>query len=152
MERASPIEFRAGADGRITGPALVYGDLATIEGGRKERFEPGAFQDVPGEIRLNLQHDPEIEVGTAKLTDGAQSLDAAASVKQGFRDLVKRRSLTAFSIEFRAIEEAIVDGVRVIKRAALLGLALVDTGAYPASRVEARKGDKAGKSPDWTVL
>ena len=139
MERSTPREFRVGADGRIEGVALAYGDTAKLPDGRLERFEAGAFEKVPQEMDVNLQHDPDIRVGVASLSDSESELTASLPVREGFRDLVKRRSLTGFSIEFRAIEESIVEGVRVIKRAALLGLALVDSGAYPGSRVEARK-------------
>ncbi len=143
MERSGPIEFRGGPDGRIEGAALVYGDVASVDG-QPERFAPGAFQDPPEEMPVNLQHDADILVGTATLAATPTELRATLPVRAGFRDLVKRGALSGFSIEFRAIQESVADGVRIIERAALLGLALVDTGAYPQSRVEARK---AGKPP-----
>ena len=42
----------------LSGPALVYGDIAPSH---RERFLPGAFGDaVSGApVALNLQHDPE---------------------------------------------------------------------------------------------
>ena len=52
--------------------------------------------------------------------------------------LVRSGVLRGLSIEFRAVAERIEAGVRVIERAVLRGVAVVDTPAYPASEVEAR--------------
>lgn len=58
--------------------------------------------------------------------------------------LVKRRSVDSFSIEFHALKERRENGVRVIERAILSGLALVDRGAYPQSKAEVRRRGGGG--------
>ena len=129
-------EFRV-AGRTLTGAALVYGDISPDF---RERFMPGAF----GELRalpVNLQHDPSlIVVQEAALTDTQRSLEVRADLPEGSAalQLVKRGALSGFSIEFNAIEEHREAGIRVIDRAELTGLALVDKGAYPQSTAEVR--------------
>ena len=41
-------------------------------------------------------------------------------------------------MEFHALEERAENGIRVIERAELVGVGLVDTPAYPASKAEVR--------------
>ena len=121
----------------LSGVAMRYGDVSP---GHRERFVPGAF----GEIRplpVNLQHDASmIVVPEAALTDTARALEVRADLPEGSAalSLVKRGALNGFSIEFDALEEHREAGIRVITRAALTGLALVDRGAYPGAVAEVR--------------
>ena len=117
---------------------MPYG---TIAPGFRERFEPGAFGDVPATLALNLQHDPAVVVAEAvSLTDGPLALHAAATLADGSAALalVRRGALRGFSVEFRATAERREGGVRVIEQAELTGLALVDRPAYPAAGAEVR--------------
>ena len=121
----------------LTGAALVYGDVSPDY---RERFMPGAFGEVRA-MPVNLQHDPAlIVVREAALTDGPRALEVRADLPEGSAalDLVQRGALNGFSIEFNAIAETRVAGIRVIERAELTGLALVDRGAYPQSVAEVR--------------
>ena len=138
-------EHRAGAEFRVsgrtlTGKALVYGDLSPEFG---ERFEPGAFgPDVAAPV-LNLQHDRGMVIlpaGAYVLTDSPHELQVRAELPEGSAALrlVKRGALNGFSVEFHAKAERREAGVRVIERAELAGLALVDQGAYPQSTAEVR--------------
>ena len=93
---------------------------------------------------LTLQHDPDsvlISPGRYVLADGPRSLDVRADMREGAAvlSLVKRGSLTGFSIEFRANSERRESGIRVVERATLTGLSVVDRPAYPGSGVEVRK-------------
>ena len=134
-------EFRV--SGRtLTGAAMVYGDVSPDF---RERFVPGAFGDVRT-VDVNLQHDPSlVAVRGAVLTDGPRELRVRAELPAGSAalSLVKRGALNGFSIEFHAKAERREGGVRVVERADLTGLALVDRGAYPAAKVEIRK--RSGK-------
>ena len=136
IEHRDGVEFRV--SGRtLTGRALVYGDVAPDY---RERFVPGAFGEVRS-IPINLQHDSAIIVSPdALLTDSPRSLDVRADLAEGSAalTLVRRGALSGFSIEFRAKDERREAGIRVIERAELSGLALVDQGAYPGSTVEVR--------------
>ena len=143
---ARSIEHREGVSFRVagrtlSGRALVYGDTADM-GDFRERFEPGAFGEVRT-IPINLQHDRRLIVTeSALLTDSARSLDVRADLPEGSAALalVRRGVLSGFSIEFRARSERREAGIRVVERADLAGLALVDRGAYPQSSVELRRG------------
>ena len=117
---------------------MPYGSIAP---GFRERFEPGAFGDLPETMALNLQHDPGVVVApSVALTDGPQALRAAATLADGSAALalVRRGALRGFSVEFRATAERREAGVRVVARATLTGLALVDRPAYPAAGAEVR--------------
>ena len=130
-------DFRV-AGRTLSGTALRYGDIAPEF---RERFEPGAFGDVPATLPVNLQHDAAIiVVPEAILVDGPRELSVRADLPEGSAALalVRRGALTGFSIEFRAQDERREAGVRVVSRAELRGIALVDKGAYPNSRAEVR--------------
>ena len=145
-------EVRALPGNLIAGTALRYGEVAP---NFRERFMPGAFGrllDVP----LNLQHDPSVSLGVAELTDTPAGIEARARVPNAIHTLVRRGSLGGFSVEFTAQEERQEHGIRVIQSARLDGLAVVDRGAYPGSKVEARArtgkvrpGTKVAPIFDW---
>ena len=131
-ERFGAIEFRLGG-GKLTGEAAPYGRRARD---RAEMFSPHAFQ-WGEDVALNLQHDPERRLAT--LTDGnliladtesALTLEAVLPPNSAEMRLVERRALTGFSVEFHAIEERREGAMRVISKAELVGVALVDSGSY----------------------
>ena len=135
-EHRQGVEFRV--QGRtLSGVALRYGDISPDF---RERFEPGAFGELRS-IALNLQHDRGMVITPdAMLTDGPRELRVRADLPEGSAalKLVRRGALSGFSVEFHAVAERREGGLRVIKRAELTGLALVDRGAYPASKAEVR--------------
>ena len=132
-ERLAPVECRL--EGRtLRGVAMRYGEVARD---RPERFEPGAFQPL-GVVSLNLQHDSFREIastdgGSLRVTDTAAELRVEADLREGSAELslVRRRALRGLSVEFRALSEhRDPAGVRVIERAELAGIGLVDAGSY----------------------
>ena len=146
-EHRDGLEFRV--QGRtLSGTALRYGDVSPDFA---ERFEPGAFGEVRT-IPINLQHDRAIIVAPAAvLADTTRSLDVRADLPEGSAalSLVKRGALNGFSIEFHAKAERREAGVRVVERAELTGLALVDRGAYPESKAEVRA--RSGRTMRATI-
>lgn len=137
-------EFRVEAEGVIAGTAIRYGDTAKI-GAFAERFEPGAlrFDDVIA----NLMHRREAPVARTgaglTLTDGPSSLEARIELPDTVygreaRELVQARILRGFSIEFRAEEQRWEGKTRIITRASLTGLGVVDRPAYPDSVIAER--------------
>ena len=122
----------------LTGVAVRYGEISPQF---RERVEVGAFNPLPTAIPINLQHDENIElVANAQLTDTDTELRVSAELppRSGYLELVKRQSLNGFSIEFIPERERMDGGIRVIERAKLTAVALVDTGAYPSARPEVR--------------
>ena len=130
-------EFRV--SGRtLSGVAMRYGDISPDFG---ERFVPGSLEH-PGRIDINLQHDASlIAARGAVLTDGPRELRVRAELPadSAALALVQRGALNAFSVEFFARAERREAGIRVVERAMLSGLALVDRGAYPGAIAEVRK-------------
>ena len=136
-EHRAGLEFRV-AGRTLSGLAMRYGDISSDF---NERFEPGAFGTVPATIQVNLQHDSAIVVAErAVLADSPRELRVRADLPEGSAalKLVRRRALNGFSVEFRARSERREAGIRVVERAELTGLALVDSGAYPGSTAEVR--------------
>ena len=138
LERTSPLEVRA--SGRtLTGEAVRYGAQAVD---RPERFEPGAFSPI-GDVHLNLQHDRSITLASTgdrlQVTDTPQALAVAAELRDGAAlTLLRRGGLRGLSVEFRALDEHRDNqGVRVIERAALEAIGLVDSPSY-SGRLEVR--------------
>lgn len=153
------VELRAGPDGRgLSGVAVRYGDVAP---GFSERFEAGAFGDDVGaaDVVLNVQHVRSRPLartggGGLSLVDGPDALRMAVSLPvtreaDDVLSLVRAGVLRGLSVEFRAIAEREEGGVRVIERAALSGLAVVDRPAYPASTVAARAGAPWRRRERW---
>ena len=130
-----------GKPARLVGTLMPFGQRATD---RAELFESGSLKWDAGGIILNRQHQRgspilrftpvEIEgrlTVDAEIPDTMAGRDALAEIKGGlFRGL---------SIEFRAVRQTIVAGVRRISEAVLTGAGLVDSGSYEAATVEVRR-------------
>ena len=145
-------EHRAGCEFRVagrtlSGTALRYGDVSPEH---RERFLPGAFAPVPA-VPLNLQHDRSVVLLPAEryaLTDTEHALEVRAELPadSAALKLVRRGALNGFSVEFHSRSETREAGVRVIERAELVGVALVDMPSYPGSTAEVRRrGDRGGR-------
>ena len=139
--------------GRLIGTLMQYGQQATD---RAEVFEIGSLKwDVAGIVvnRQHLRQSPimrvlpvvdgnEVRINAA-IPDTTAGRDAASEIRSGlFRNL---------SVEFRAVKQTIVGGVRRIASAVLSGAAIVDSGSYAGATVEVRaKG--GGNRPDARFL
>ena len=135
--RAIGGEVRAATGNRIEGTALRFGDTALLPDGRRETFAPGAFGDV-NVVPLNLQHDPGIALGECAIAASKTEVRASCEVPPGIHALVQRRALSGLSVEFLPVVERARGDLRIIERAELLAVGLVDKPAYPRSGVEAR--------------
>ena len=135
-------------DGRtLRGTVIRYGDIGSLPWGGKERFEPGSlrFDDVI----LNSQHDRNTPLARTnggglmlRADDSGVMLEAElpeTGPASDVLELVRRGVLRGLSVEFHAISERQEGDVRVIEQAELVGIGVVDTAAYPASEVEARR-------------
>lgn len=144
-------ELRFNTNGRsVSGIVIVYGDTATIGGRFRERFETGAFGDVAGaDVILNLQHQRAVPLsrtgkdGTMDLTQIDNRIEMRAMLPdttagRDAAELVKTGVLRGLSVEFIPISERNMAGVRVIERARLTAIGLVDKPAYSNSTVNKR--------------
>ncbi|MDE0201594.1 MAG: HK97 family phage prohead protease [Rhodospirillaceae bacterium] len=142
------VELRAAAEGRrLEGVAVRYGDTARLPWGR-ERVAVGAFRPL-GDVLLNASHDraaPLARTGGAGLVllDTADQLAFRADLPvtraaDDVLELVRAGVMRGASVEMRVSAERIERGVRVIERAVLSAIGIVDSPAYPASEVEARR-------------
>lgn len=139
-------EFRAVEGRTIYGVAVDYNDTSMRPGGMQERFDVGAFGDVDSlDTILHWQHErarplARTNGGGLLLTDSPERLEVAATLPET-RDgddallLAQRGILRGFSTEFNARQERFEGNTRIIQKAALPGLGLVDTPAYPQSTI-----------------
>ena len=149
MERTAPLlELRA-AGRTVTGPVVRYGETAQD---RAERFEPGAFESMADPMEMDVQHDPAIiaastATGTLTLNDTSRALEVRATLANAALgepgsaalELVRRGALRGLSAAFHPLaEHRAADGTRVITRAHLVRVGLVDEGSYRGSRLELR--------------
>lgn len=117
-------------------------------------FLPGAFDPVPDDLILNRQHNRHIPL--ARTPDSLQVLDSPETLSltatlpdttqaNDVLTLVRSKVLRGLSIEFRAVKEDFIDGIRTISKAALYGFGVVDQGQYSGSNdLEARAGIRVG--------
>ena len=137
-------EHRAGCEFRLAGRSLNgtvlrYGDISPQH---RERFEAGAFAPLPA-VPMRLQHDPEMQIlapGGFVLNDTDHALEVRAELPadSAALRLVQRGVLGGWSVGFHALSERRESGIRVVSRASLLEISLVDAPSYPASTAEAR--------------
>ena len=155
MEHAAPVEFRAVTGRTVAGPVVNYGERAAD---RAETFTAGAFTSREDPLVLDVQHDPAIVAAstadnTLTVTDGPRALEVRAELKDarqgepgsGPLEMVRRGALRGLSAAFHAIDEhRAADGTRVVTKAHLVRIGLVDQGAYSGSQIELRA--KLGRS------
>ena len=147
-------ELRAEGHAGIQGEAIVYSDIAVFPWGR-ERIEAGAFAPL-GDVILNRQHDRKTPLartggGGLALHDTATALAIRAELPdtQAANDtlkLVKAKILRGLSIEFHARQERQEGDLRIIERAELVGVGVVDSPQYPKSLIEARAKELRARS------
>ena len=149
MERTAPVEFRAVTGRTVVGPVVNYGEVASD---RAEVFSPGAFTSRENPLVLDVQHDPAIvaattENGTLTVTDGPRALEVRAALKDARQgepgsaplEMVRRGALRGLSAAFHALDEhRAADGTRVVTKAHLVRIGLVDQGSYSGSQIELR--------------
>ena len=142
--------FEVMADGRqLTGIAVKYGDVARLPWGR-ERIEAGAFGEVDAvDVVMNVQHDrgrPLARTGGGGLvlTDAMDALTINATLPETREAndtlaLIQAGILRGLSVEMLASGEHRQGNTRVITRARLVGVAVVDSPAYPQSVIARMK-------------
>ena len=116
---------------------------------RAEVFLPGSLSWDQAGIVINEQHNRAAPIVRAvPFLDGDEvKIDVKVPSTQRGRDAianVRESVYTGLSIEFRATSEGHRGGVREIRSAVLGAAALVDSGAYPGSRVEVRARGNQG--------
>ena len=150
-------EFREVEGRTVYGTAIDYSDVSLRPGGMQERFEVGAFGDVAAlDTILHWQHERARPLartggGGLLLTDSPERLEVAATLPET-RDgddallLAQKGILRGFSTEFNARRERFESNTRIIEKAALPGLGLVDQPAYPASVITEVRASADGLS------
>lgn len=140
--RGCEMRVEAGTSGPpvLAGVAVRYGERAKIAG-FTEAFQAGAFGEI-GDVIANVQHSRERPLARTgaglTLTDSAERLEVRLALPET-RDgedvatLVKLGVLRGLSVEFRAANERWEGSHRVIERAVLNGVAVVDRPAYSGS-------------------
>ena len=123
--------------------------------GGRERFEPGAFGDVSrADVILNSHHERQRPLartggGGLELIDTREALNIRATLPktQDGIDcvaLILGGVLRGLSLEFSSIAERMEGDTRILERAELRGLAVVDRPAYSDSTVQARAEIRRG--------
>ena len=135
---------------RLSGVALRYGAIAVFPWGR-ERFETGAFGDVSQlDVILNSHHERARPLartagGGLELFDTATELTIRAELPQTTEAndvlaLVRSGVLRGLSIEFSAQAERLEEvDLRIVERAKLSAISVVDRPQYETSTVQARR-------------
>ena len=124
---------------------MTYGVCAVD---RAEMFEARSLEPVSG-MPLVIQHDevrPIAAIGDGlEVTHTDREFRIETELREGSAELslVRRRALTGLSVGFVALDEhRNADGVRVIRRARLRHVGLVDRPSYPVG-VELRQFEDA---------
>ena len=139
------IEQRQGGEVRVqgrtlTGTVLSYSDLSPEY---NERFLPGSLSPVQA-VPLLLQHDRALTLlppDSFVIHDDPDRLHIRAKLPEDSAaiKLTQRGSLNGFSVGFVSEQERNQEGVRIIERAKLQEISLVDQPSYPDSQAEVRQ-------------
>ena len=138
--------------GKLTGVIPV----GVVADDRAEVFAPGSLE-VSDRLTLDLQHDARYVVAT--MADGTLSVEptpagglaVTAAVDGPMARLVEGGGLTALSPEFFVLKESTDSaGNRVIEKAIVHTIGLVDVGAYDAPVAIEPSGRAASFDPVWT--
>ena len=134
----------------LEGVAVLYGDRANL-GWTTEQIQPGAFAPLPQDVMLRMQHDrgrPIARTGGSGLVlaDSPTALEYRAELPNtrdadDVIEMVKTGILRGNSVELHVIADRMEGDTRIVERAALLGLSVVDDPAYKGSKLEARWND-----------
>ena len=163
--RFAPIEYRA-ESGTVEGVAVNYTDTAKIPGPSglvMESIRAGAFGRV-GDVVANIQHDRKRPLartggGGLDLSDGPERMTARLSLPdttdgRDARILLDRGVLRGLSVEMIVNDEDYTGRERIINRAELKGLALVDRPAYRLSTAALKRWyieDRAAFAGSYTM-
>ena len=139
---------------KLTGTVMRYGEVSPTH---KERFAPGSLR-MASTVHLDLNHDRERAVawhpgGGLELADRGEALELTAELPpipaaDRALDEIRTGKVTGLSVEFQAVKESRVGGVRVIEEALLTGVGIVARPSYEGARIEAR-ARKHGRFPKW---
>ena len=132
-------------DLQLSGIAVRYGDVADLGFG-KEVIDSGAFGDLQdADVILNRQHSRALPLartggGGLQIIDSPSELRLQADLPdtasgREAMTFVRSGVLRGFSIEFLAKREYVRDRIVHVADARLVGIALCDKPAYPASQV-----------------
>ena len=145
-------ELRQGP-GRLVGKLLSYGEKITHSKG-PETFEARALQWGADGVTLYEGHEIEPRKPVAIVHPVQSDSDASIDVRlpdtpagRRIADRVKKGELRGLSVEFRSAAERVINGVRRISKAWLVGLAVVADPAYSSAAVELRN-----KNPEIGVF
>lgn len=141
-----PDETRQGP-GRIVGTILKFGERIIHSKG-PEQFENRSLAFSDDGVVLYDSHDTEprkpVMIFTPKQTDNEARIDATLPDTSAGRRLAERfrnGTYKGLSVEFRAVSERFLDGVRRIQKAFINGVAAVPNPAYETP-VEIRSKQK----------
>ena len=133
------VEFRAVEDRFISGVAVPYGKASNL-GPFTETIAAGAFEPI-GELRLNVMHERARAIAVNRPGGGLVLHDSSAELRaevelptygegQAVAELCARGVLSGFSVEMAVSSDAWEGRSRLVQKASLVGLALVDTPGH----------------------
>jgi len=147
MEGLQLRDDEAGGPGVLSGPAMVYGDVARRPG-YLERFDAGAL--VPYERGvyaryMHQRHMPLARLGRGMtITDTPERMEVEivlpdTQLGQDTARMVRDELLQGLSLEFAPVRHRL-DGQTVVHSSAtLVGVSVVDIPSYPQSTVQLRE-------------
>ena len=152
----------------LTGVVMRYEDVGDIGGMFKEKFLPGALSF--DRVRINVMHDKAKLLGRVPGNAKIIEVDKEVRVEVPILDTQEHRDavtnieagvLCGWSVEFAKAQSTFVGRTREIRKAELIGIALVDHPVYTATTVtvrdalaleeEATSAAAAKKVPRWMM-
>ena len=129
------VELREGDTPQLIGTILSEGRSAS--GGRKELFIPGSCCWPPSGIHVRLTHRGESQTLAVPVRDDLGRIEIRTKATPAIIEAV-RAGAGFMSVEFVAIEQRIVSGIREVLQAFISGATLTDKPEYDTTRAEVR--------------
>lgn len=155
-----PLELKSASDlGEFEGLLAAYNNVDL----GNDIILPGAIKEFDltpdGQIRILDAHDTHAAIGKGKLTDTSTglhikgTLDLAVARSRELLSLMKKGIINGLSVGYNILpggQEFRGDGVRLLKRIALLEASLVVFPMNPLARITSVKGiDKCQTVAEW---
>ena len=148
FHRRQEIEYRyvsaVEAEGRtIAGRLVKYNEVIELRNRGREKYAVQCFDPIPRAVFVNKQHVRSDVLAKANIIDSSEELRMEAklpitNICDDVLTMIKEEVLNGLSIEFRAVKLLWDGRCRIVEKAVLCGIGIVDIPAIQGTEISTR--------------